>query len=267
MYASSKRNSNYLFLDWVHHFRYTSAVTCPIGSIYHNLALRERRQQLQHHLLLLRPQARAIRCFSVATNLQSKFTFTPGAELTEDATVLPAIINLSGSVTATASKSGSTPASASKTSITVGDSGDAGGDSNASDAGSSEFPSTSNTEFTEVNSKLHPKTAELLTNRCAYGSASLRSYHGELDILENQSAFNDAGIRWNEMFRLGVNPAGQTNVVEYKNIRKEIEEMGQEILFEVFCHKFTDAYVGQAFCKEKNRYYDYRTSASLIELF
>ena len=83
--------------------------------------------------------------FSVATNLQSKFTFTPGVELTEDTTVPLSTINLGGSTTATTSKSGSTPASASKAGITVGDSGDAGGDSNASGAGSNEFPSTSNT--------------------------------------------------------------------------------------------------------------------------
>jgi len=189
--------------------------------------------------------------FSVATNLQSKFTFNPEVELTEDTAVPLSPINLGGNTTATTSENCSTAASASKAGITAGDSGDASGDSNASEGGSNGFPSTSNTGFTEINLKLHPKTVELLTNRRAHGSASLRSYHGELDILENQSAFNDAGNPWNEMFRLGVNPAGQTDVVEYKNIRKEIEEMEQEILFEVFCHKSTDAYVGQAFCKDK----------------
>jgi len=53
------------------------------------------------------------------------------------------------------------------------------------------------------------------------------------------------------MFRLVVNSTGYTNVVKFENIRKEIKEMGQEILFDVFCHKFTDVHVGQAFCKEK----------------
>jgi len=56
------------------------------------------------------------------------------------------------------------------------------------------------------------------------------------------------------MFRLGVNNTGKTNVVEYEKIKKEIkeiEEMGQEMLFEVFCDKYTDAYVRQAFCNDK----------------
>ena len=91
---------------------------------------------------------------------------------------LPAVINLSGSATTGAGKGGSTPASASRFDGTVGASGDAGGDSDASVAGSDGFLSNSNTGFTEVKSKLHPKTAELLANKRAHGSASLRSYHG-----------------------------------------------------------------------------------------
>ena len=30
-----------------------------------------------------------------------------------------------------------------------------------------------------------------------------------------------------------------------------LKRWGRQILFDVFCHKFTDAYVGQAFCKDK----------------
>ena len=54
--------------------------------------------------------------------------------------------------------------------------------------------------FNVVKLKLHPKTAEILANRRAHGSSSLRSYYGPLDVLENQSTFDVAGIRWNDMF-------------------------------------------------------------------
>ena len=54
------------------------------------------------------------------------------------------------------------------------------------------------------------------------------------------------------MFHLGVNSTGKTNVVEYEKIAKEIEEMGQEILFDVFFDRYTGAYIGQTCCKEKS---------------
>ena len=49
------------------------------------------------------------------------------------------------------------------------------------------------------------------------------------------------------MFCLGVNNAGKNNVVEYEKIAQEIDEMSQEILYDVFCDEYTDAYVGQVF--------------------
>jgi len=193
--------------------------------------------------------------FSIAINLQSKFTFTPGVTVTDDREdALPAVINLSGSVPASASKGGGSPGGTKASGVTTKASGDAGGGkigaaSNASGtspsgSGGAGSPSNSNSGFNAVKSKLHPKTAELLVNRRAHGSASLQSYYGHLDVLENQSAFDDAGIWWNKMFLLGVNNAGKTNVVEYEKIKKEIKEMGQEILFEVFCDKYTNAYAG-----------------------
>ena len=168
--------------------------------------------------------------------------------VTEDTkNTLPAVIDFSGRSTASAGKGGSTPASASKVDCTVWASGDAGGDktranSNASASGSEGSPSNSNAGFTEVKSKLYSKTAEFLAYRRAHGSASLHSYYLHLDVIENQSAFNNTSICWNEMFFLGINPVDQTNVVKYENIRKKIEEMRQEILFEFFCHKSIDAW-------------------------
>ena len=53
------------------------------------------------------------------------------------------------------------------------------------------------------------------------------------------------------MFQLGVNNTGKTNVVEYEKYAKEIDDIGQEVLFDVFCDKYTTAYVGQAYSKEK----------------
>ena len=41
-----------------------------------------------------------------------------------------------------------------------------------------------------------------------------------------------------------MNSAGKMNVVNYDTIQQKIKDMAQEILFEVFCHKYTDAYVG-----------------------
>lgn len=63
----------------------------------------------------------------MATHLQSKFTFNPGVEVTEDTKNLPAVINLSGSATVSTGKGGSTPANASRVNGTVGASSDADG--------------------------------------------------------------------------------------------------------------------------------------------
>ena len=71
---------------------------------------------------------------------------------------------------------------------------------------SPDVSSNSNSGFDAVNDKLAP-------HRRVYGGKSLLSYNGPLDILENQSEFDDLVIHWNEMFDLGVNSAGQSNVV------------------------------------------------------
>ena len=52
------------------------------------------------------------------------------------------------------------------------------------------------------------------------------------------------------MFELGMNNAGKANVVEYDGIQQRIKDMCQEILFEVFCDKYNDAYVGDTYTLE-----------------
>jgi len=135
--------------------------------------------------------------FSVATNLQSKFKFTPGVTVAEDTkNVQSTLIYLNGDSTTGADKGGNTPISANKADGTARASGGVSGDKTR-DAHSSEnvgYPSTSNSRLAEVKSKLHPKTAEILANRRAHGSGSFRSYYGVLHVLENQNAFADAGI-------------------------------------------------------------------------
>ena len=46
------------------------------------------------------------------------------------------------------------------------------------------------------------------------------------------------------MFHLGVNNAGSSNVVKYDDMQKKVKEMGQEIMFKVFCDRYQNAYVG-----------------------
>ena len=100
----------------------------------------------------------------------------------------------------------------------------------------------SNHSFDKIK-ELVPKTAQLFANRRAHGGRSSRSYYGPLDILDIQADFDSEGIRWNEMFHFGVNNAGNANVVEYKGMQKKVKEMGQEIMFEIFCDRYQNAYV------------------------
>jgi len=113
--------------------------------------------------------------FSVATNLQLKFTFTPGVTVTDNREEdLSAVINLSGSVPASASKGGSSPSGTKALGATTKSSSDAGGGkigaaSNAngtstSGSGGAGSPSNINSGFNAVKSKPHPKTAELLAD-------------------------------------------------------------------------------------------------------
>jgi len=94
------------------------------------------------------------------------------------------VINLSGSVPASASKGDGSPGGTKALGATTKASGDAGGGkiraaSNASrtspsGSGGAGSLSNSNSGLYAVKSKLHPKTAELLNNRRAHGSVSLR---------------------------------------------------------------------------------------------
>lgn len=137
--------------------------------------------------------------FSIVMNLQSKFIFTPGVVVTSDGgSDPPDVINLSGSAPASAAKLTGSPSisTTGKTSSTVdGEKSETGGTYGGGTASRSISPGNSDSGFDAVKEKLHPKTAELLASRRAHGSASLRSYYGPLDILENQSAFDDAGMR------------------------------------------------------------------------
>ena len=83
----------------------------------------------------------------------------------------------------------------------------------------------SNSSFDAIKVKLAPKNVQLLADRCAHGGKSMRSYHGPLDILENQSEFDSCGIQWNEMFELGMNNDGQSNVVTRDAIELKIRKM------------------------------------------
>ena len=89
--------------------------------------------------------------------------------------------------------------------------------------------------------------AQPLANRRDRGGKYLRTFSGPLNILDSQVDFNNCGIRWNEMFELGVNNDGKSNVVEYEGIRKRIKDMCEEIMFEVFCVKYNDAYIGDIY--------------------
>ena len=52
------------------------------------------------------------------------------------------------------------------------------------------------------------------------------------------------------MFELGVNNDGQINVVQRDAINLKIKEMSQEILFEVFCDRYNETYVGDTYSTE-----------------
>ena len=82
--------------------------------------------------------------------------------------------------------------------------------------------SGSNHSF-DKSKELAPKSAQLLANLRTHGGRSSRSYHGPLDILDNQADFDSAGIRWNVMFYLAVKNAGNSNVVEYEGMQKKIK--------------------------------------------
>ena len=125
----------------------------------------------------------------------------PGVVVTVDGgSAPPNVINLSGGTPPSAAKVTGSPGTSATGKNSGTSDGDKGGTAGASSGGaghSSSSPSNSNGGFDAVKEKLRPKTAELLTNCRAHGKASLRSYYRPLNILENQSAFNDAGIRWN----------------------------------------------------------------------
>ena len=93
--------------------------------------------------------------------------------------------------------------------------------------------------------KLDPKTAQLLTNQRSRGGRSTISYYEPLDILDDQTVFDNEGIRWNEMFELRMNNTGKVNVVQYDAIRQKIKKIGQEIVYEVFYNRYQKANVDE----------------------
>ena len=119
--------------------------------------------------------------FSVVKKLQSKLTFTPGVAVTgdDDGGAPPDLINLRGG----------TPASATKVADTNDNDKGGPGSKKLSCASS---PENSKSRFDAFKAKLYPKTAELLANCRAHGTASFWPYYGPYDILENQSAFDNA---------------------------------------------------------------------------
>ena len=143
--------------------------------------------------------------FSAATNLNSKFMPTPGRVATVvDNGQMSSMINIPDS------------ASISGTSTPPPNAVDNEGDGTSGNEGdNTQPPSDSNHGFDKVTATLAPKTAQLLANRRSHGGKSSRSYYELLDILDAQVAFHGAGIRWNDMFELGVNNAGSSNVVKY----------------------------------------------------
>ena len=173
--------------------------------------------------------------FSAATNLNSKFMSTPGRLApVVDSTQLPSIVHIPNVVAVSGIRTTTPNAKDKEDAENYGDESD-----------DTQPPSTSgsNHSFDKIQ-ELAPKTAQLFANRRAHGGRSSRSYYGPLDILDIQTDFDNAGIRWNEMFHLGVNNAGSSNVVKYDDMQKKVKEMGQEIMFEVFCDRYQNAYVG-----------------------
>ena len=153
--------------------------------------------------------------FSAATNLNSKFMSTSGrVETMVDNGQMSNMINIphSASIFGT-----STP----PPSAVVKE-----GDENSGNEGdNTQPPSNSNHGVDKVTSTFAPKTAQLHANRRAHGGKSSCSYYGLLVILDDQGAFDGAGIRWNGIFQLGVNNAGNSNVVEYDGIQKKVKEI------------------------------------------
>ena len=169
--------------------------------------------------------------FSAATNLNSKFMSTPGRLATVvDSNQLPSIVNIPN------------VAAVFRIRMTMPNAKDKEGAENFGDESENTQP-PSNHSFDKIQ-KLAPKIAQLFANRLAHGGRSSRSYYGPLDILDIQADFDSAGIRWNEVFHLGVNNGGSSNVVKYDDMQKKVKEMGQEIMFEVFCDRYQNAYVG-----------------------
>ena len=100
------------------------------------------------------------------------------------------------------------------------------GDENSGNEGDNTQPSSnSNHGFDKDTATLAPKTAQLHANRRAHGGKSSRLYYELLVILDVQVAFDGAEIRWNDIFQLGVNNAGNSNVVEYDGIQKIVKEI------------------------------------------
>ena len=172
--------------------------------------------------------------FSVATNLNSKFMTTLGRVVTVvDNGQMTSIINIPDS------------SSIFGTSTPPPNTADNGGDgTSGNEDDNTQPPSDSNHGFDKVTTTLDPKTAQLLANRRAHGGKPSRSYYGPLGILDVQVVFDGERIRWNEMFQLGVNNAGRSNVVECDSTQKKVKKREQEILIEVFCDRYYNNYVG-----------------------
>ena len=179
--------------------------------------------------------------FSAVTNLNSKFSSTPGIVAAAAGDEPPNIVVLKESDNA------------------LGKDGTPGEEkSDEHDKDSSEcitpfhhipFDSDANDKdsnegFNKVHSALGPKTAAIFATRRSSGGRSLRTFNGALDFLEDQNIFDALNIRWNEMFELGINNAGQMNIVEYDGLQSKVKAMQQEIYFDSFCDRYQLAYVG-----------------------
>ena len=223
--------------------------------------------------------------FSAATNLNSKFISTPGKHTSASQIDPPDFVNVikdstasaAGSKTSSAKDSSPDKSTASaaagkkgsgapqkrfslfsQTQETTPNDDDDDNDSEDKEDGddnnqpdpNAASSQNSNNSFDAVRVNLAPKTAELLASRRAGAAQCVRTYYGALDILDDQSSFISSGVQWGDMFELGVNNIGDVNVVEYEKLQMRINDMCQEIFFEVFCDRYSDSYVGTAYSAE-----------------
>ena len=102
-------------------------------------------------------------------------------------------------------------------------------------------------EFEEL-LMVSPKTAKLLMQHNTVGAtgSTVYTYHGPIDILDNQGTFSSLIQGYEEMYELKPGAKGTPSVKDFKQISKKLEKVCNNIQYRVFIREYKRAYVGES---------------------